>query len=157
MENRTVTHSTFVIERDYGVTPERVFEAFRDPVKKRRWFVEGGYHEVERHEMDFRIGGSERARYRFKAGTPLAGEVLSSETVYEDIIVDRRIVFAYTMSIGDNRISASLATIEMLPADGGTRLIFTEQGAYFEGADGPGIREEGWKQLLEQLAGELAG
>jgi len=70
-------------------------------------------------------------------------------------VPSRRIVVAYTMTLGEQRISASLATFELLPAGRGTDLIFTEQGAYFEGADGPQIREAGWRQLLEQLAKEL--
>jgi hypothetical protein len=32
----------------------------------------------------------------------------------------------------------------------------THQGAYFEGADGPKMREEGWKTLLDKLPKELA-
>ncbi len=42
MEQLSVTHSTFVIERSYPTSPERVFAAFADPAKKRRWFAEGG-------------------------------------------------------------------------------------------------------------------
>jgi uncharacterized protein YndB with AHSA1/START domain len=60
------------------------------------------------------------------------------------------------MSLGDTRISASQATVELLATENGTDLIFTEQGAFFEGADGPQIREAGWRQLLEKLASELA-
>ena len=41
MEKLSVTHSTFVIERSYPTTPERVFAAFADPAKKRRWLAEG--------------------------------------------------------------------------------------------------------------------
>jgi hypothetical protein len=33
--------------------------------------------------------------------------------------------------------------------------LFTEQGAYFEGADGPAVREEGWSKLLDQLTEKL--
>jgi len=40
MSERTVNHSTFVIERHYAAAPERVFAAFADPAKKRRWFAE---------------------------------------------------------------------------------------------------------------------
>jgi hypothetical protein len=39
--------------------------------------------------------------------------------------------------------------------DGGTNLIFTDQGAYFENSDGPERRTQGWNQLLEQLANHL--
>ena len=70
---------------------------------------------------------------------------------------NRRIVIAYTTAAGDKRISASLATFEFVPAEKGTDLMFTEQAAFFEGADGPQMREAGWQQLLEALAKELAG
>jgi uncharacterized protein YndB with AHSA1/START domain len=59
------------------------------------------------------------------------------------------------MTLGDRRISASLVTVEFLPTDRGTDLICTHQGAFFEGADGPQMREAGWRHLLEQLANEL--
>ena len=150
MKERFVTHSTFVIERSYPAIPECVFAAFSDPAKKRRWFAEGEGLEVEEFEMDFRVGGSERAHFRSKDGL-----AFRNNAIYQDILPSRRIVMAYTMSVGDQRISASLATIEFLPEDGRTGLIFTEQGAFFEGADGPQIREEGWRQLFEGLAKEL--
>jgi len=55
------------------------------------------------------------------------------------------VVTASTMSLGDKRISASLMTFEFLPTDIGTDLICKHQGAFFEGADGPQIREAGWR------------
>ncbi|HTS61953.1 MAG TPA: SRPBCC family protein [Candidatus Acidoferrales bacterium] len=151
-----VTHSTFVIERSYPAPPERVFAAFSDPAKRRRWNAGHDSMDVEEFRMDFRIGGSDRVRYRFKEGTPFPGAVLANDIAYQDIVVNRRIVFAYAMTLGDRRFSVSLATFELLPAGGGTDLIFTEQGAYFEGADGAQMREGGWRKLLDQLAGELA-
>ena len=155
MKTRSVTHTTFVIERSYSSSPERVFAAFADPAKKRRWFAEGEGFEVEDFNMDFRVGGVERARFRSNDGGP-SGAVFTNETSYQDIEVNRRVVLAYTMAMGDKRISASLATIELLPAGKGTDLIFTEQAAFFEGADGAQMREQGWRQLLEELAKELA-
>jgi uncharacterized protein YndB with AHSA1/START domain len=60
------------------------------------------------------------------------------------------------MSVGVKRISASQATFELQAAGSGTNLIFTEQAAFFEGGDGPQMREAGWRQLLDRLAQELA-
>ena len=156
MEERSVIHNTFVIERTYPTTPERVFAAFSDPAKKRRWFAEGGAHDVEEFEMDFRVRGSERALYRFKEGTPFPGAALTNDGSYQDIVPNRRVVIASTMAIGDKRISSSLATFELLPTEKGTELIFTHQAAFYEGADGPKMREGGWQQLFEKLAKELA-
>jgi uncharacterized protein YndB with AHSA1/START domain len=146
-----VTHGTFVIERNYPVAPERVFAAFSDPAKKHRWFVDDEASGVEDFGMDFRVGGVERKRFSNKYG------VFTNNTVYLDIIPDRRIIFAYTMSMGDRRFSSSQATVELLTTEKGTNLIFTDQGAYFEGSDGPKMRQDGWRVLLESLAKELAG
>ena len=41
MTDRTVAHSTFVIERTYPAAPQQVFRALSDPARKRRWFAEG--------------------------------------------------------------------------------------------------------------------
>jgi len=157
MEQQAVIHSTFVIERSYPKPPERVFAAFADAAKKRRWFAESETHEVEEFEMDFRVGGAEHARFRFTEGTPFKGVVLVNEGRYQDIVPDRRIVTASTMTFGDRRISASLVTFELLATDKGTDLICTHQGAFFEGADGPQLREAGWRKLLDQLAADISG
>lgn len=151
MNGRSVTHSTFVIEKSYPTSPQRVFAAFSDPAKNRRWFGDGEESEVEAFEMDFRVGGSERTVRRSKNGL-----VFTSDTVFRDILLNRRIVMSYNMSVGDRRISSSQATVELLPNKEGTDLIFTEQAAFFEGADGPQIREDGWRLLLENLERELA-
>lgn len=63
-------------------------------------------------------------------------------------------VLGYTMAMGEIRFSASLATVEFLASREGTRLIFTEQGAFFAGSDGAQMREAGWRKLLESLAKE---
>jgi uncharacterized protein YndB with AHSA1/START domain len=156
MTERTVTHSTFVIDRHYPATPERVFAAFADKATKRRWCVEGEGFTIEELEMDFRVGGRERSRFRFEGGAPIV-----CDAIYQDIVPDERIVFAYTMTAGDKRMSSSLTTIELLPSGAGTALIFTEQGAFFDGSPAsegwsPREREHGSRGLLEQLAKEFA-
>jgi uncharacterized protein YndB with AHSA1/START domain len=150
MNTAAVVHNTFVIERAYPAAPERVFTAFSDPVQKRRWFVEGGDNEVVSYELDFRVGGREVASFRH--GPPVPGWVFTADATYLDIQSNRRIVFVSTMAMGEMRISATLVTVELLAAANGTTLVLTHQGAFFEGGDGPQMREEGWRKLLDRLA-----
>jgi uncharacterized protein YndB with AHSA1/START domain len=105
--------------------------------------------------MDFRVGGVDQARYRLGEDTPFPGVALLNSTTYQNIVSNRRIVFTSTMTIGDNPISSSLVTFEMLPTETGTDLILTEQGAYFENSGGPDMRKDGWARLLQSLAVEL--
>jgi uncharacterized protein YndB with AHSA1/START domain len=101
--------------------------------------------------MDFREGGKERACMRFKEGSYFPGVALINEGCYQDIVPNRRVVVAHTMTLGEKRVSASLVTFEFLPSENGTDLITTHQGAFFEGSDGPEMREAGWRKLLDRL------
>jgi uncharacterized protein YndB with AHSA1/START domain len=152
MKESSVVHNTFVIERTYPKSPERVFAAFADPAKKRRWFADGPNQPAEDFAMDFRVGGTERTQSRLGPSTPFPGVALINEGSYQDIVPNRRIVTSSTMTLGERRISASLVTVELLPRDESTELILTHQAAFFEGADGPQMREAGWRQLLDRLA-----
>jgi uncharacterized protein YndB with AHSA1/START domain len=156
MSEQPATHSTIVIERTYSASPSRVFAAFADPATKRRWFFDGKGSSGDHYTAEFRVGGVERSRITFAGGVPggpPAGTKIGNDTVYLDIVADARIVFAYTMVVGDHRMSASLATVEITPSGaGGAHLRFTEQAAFFEPADGPKLREGGWRALLAKLA-----
>lgn len=54
------------------------------------------------------------------------------------------------------RISVSLAAVELEAAGDGTRLTYTEHGAYLDGLDQPEMREQGTGSLLGALGEELA-
>jgi uncharacterized protein YndB with AHSA1/START domain len=160
MTEKPVVHSTFAIERTYAAPPARVFAAFADPVLKRRWLLDGKGFADESYAADFRVGGTEKSRFTFTGGPPGApppGTQMGNDTVYLDIVPDRRIVFAYSMLVGDYRMSASLATVELSPSgNGGTRLLFTEQAAFFDRSDGAQLREAGWQGLLSKVEQALA-
>jgi hypothetical protein len=63
------------------------------------------------------------------------------------------------MYADDARISVSVATIEFAKNADGTALIWTEQGVYLDGIDGPqapSLRQEGTTEMLDGLARYLA-
>jgi uncharacterized protein YndB with AHSA1/START domain len=151
----TTTHSTFVIEHNYSYPPERLYAAFADPEKKRRWYGDRDSPETSVFEMDFRVGGRERTVYHLGPNTPFPGMPLTNLAMFEDIVPNQRIVMSSTMIIGDHRMSSSLVTIELLPSGSGTELRCTHQGAFYEGSDGPERREAGWRTLFDRFAQEL--
>jgi len=53
------------------------------------------------------------------------------------------------------RHSVSHATAEFEPEGNGTRLVYTEQGAFFDGHEAPGLREHGMGSLLDRLGESL--
>jgi len=143
----SVEHATFVVERTYPASPERVFAAWSDLEVKKRW-----YSDPEAHlDLDFRIGGREHG-----SGSAPDGRAFRYEARFHDIVPPRRIVYAYEMFIDGTRISVSLATVAFESADdGGTRMTFTEQGAFLDGHEVPAQRTEGMGSLLDALAAEL--
>lgn len=150
MTARHVTHATFTVERIYDASPEQVFRACSDPALKRQWFAEGEGWNVYSYELDFRVGGIETTKFDYQGGEPMR-----YDAIYQDIVPNQRIIAAYSMMIGPNRISASLATTELAPVANGTRLLFTEQGAYLDGFDNVAQREGGTRELFESLARAL--
>ncbi len=148
---RSVTHATFVIDRDYDASPARVFAAFADPQLKALWFAGPPDWGPQRSKMDFRVGG-----FEISEGGPKGGPSHRFHALYQDIVPNERIVYSYDMHLGAVRISVSLATIEIRPQGPGTRLRFTEQGAFLDGFDDAGGREHGTRELLNQLGASLA-
>jgi uncharacterized protein YndB with AHSA1/START domain len=148
MSKRSADHATFVIERNYDAAPARVFAAWADQNAKGQWFgpPDGGGE----HELDFRVGGREH----FAVG--VEGAQYTYDALYEDIVPDERIVYTYNMHRDGARMSVSVSTVELLPAGDGTRLRYTEQGAFLDAIDTPAAREHGTRELLDKLAEALA-
>lgn len=143
MKQRFTTHATFQIERIYRATPERVFAAWSDRSAKARWYQPA---EI----FDFRVGGRE-----FSRGGPAGGPVFTFEAYYQEIVPNERLVYTYSLDLEEIRISVSIATIELVPTSEGTKLVFTEQGTFFDGHDTPEQREQGTKELLNLLRKSL--
>ena len=145
MSERSVQHATFVVERTYDASPSRTFAAWADRAAKARWFGADDEFADDEFELDFRVGGHERRR-----GSE-GDRVYTVEAQYQDIVPDERIVYSYDVRFDEQRISVSLGTVELAPAGDGTRLTYTEQGAFLDGLDTPDQREQGMGGLLEAL------
>jgi uncharacterized protein YndB with AHSA1/START domain len=160
MSTSKIVHDTFVIERSYPQPPARVFAAFADDELKRRWFfIDRELAVTEAYENDFRVGGKETIRFRFTDRSPggsTAGTVMGNESIYMDIVDDERIVYAYSMLVGDARLSTSLTTIQLLPEGHGTRLVFTEQAVYYDRSDALQHRKQGVEYMLGKIGEAIA-
>jgi uncharacterized protein YndB with AHSA1/START domain len=152
MNTSTVTHDTFVIEREYDVPVARVYGAWSDPRLKARWFAGSADALGDSYELEFRVGGREVNR-----GGPPGGPVYTYESVIRDIVPDQRIVYTYEMHAGDDRISVSVTTVEFRGDGAATHLRLTEQGVFLDGLDTPAQREEGTRSLLDSLGASLQG
>jgi uncharacterized protein YndB with AHSA1/START domain len=147
---RSVEHATFVIERTFDFPVARVFRSWADPATKAAWFVGPDDSQTSDHELEFRVGGREHV----SGEIPGAGSY-AFDARYQDIVPEQRIVYSYDMHLDGRRISVSVATIEFLPAEAGTLLIVTEQGAFLDGLDNAAERDRGTRELLDQLDAAL--
>jgi uncharacterized protein YndB with AHSA1/START domain len=149
MTERSLTHSTFTLEREYKASPAKIFAAFADPALKAKWFdAPSGEWQPLGSSLDFREGGREHHEGQFGEGGPIS----RFDAFYHEVVDDLRLVYDYEMRVNGQRLSVSLASIELTPVAAGTRLTLTEQGVYFDDLENPEQRKEGTIELLESLA-----
>ncbi len=123
-----ILHDTFTLERTLSAPPARVFEALSKPEVKAKWF--GGPKDawVEKERVfDFRVGGREHV-----SGVHAGGITSVFDAVYLDIVPGERVVYAYEMTVNGRKISTSLATFQVTAVGEKTKLVLTEQGAYYD-------------------------
>jgi uncharacterized protein YndB with AHSA1/START domain len=148
---RSVVHATFHLERTYDAPVARVWAAITDEAAKSKWFGGApGQWELLERQMDVRVGGRERLRGRWEGGV-----VSTFDATYHDVIPNERLVYTYEMHLDDNKISVSLATMQLKAEVGKTTVMVTEQGAFLDGYDDAGSREHGTGQLLDALGASL--
>jgi uncharacterized protein YndB with AHSA1/START domain len=148
---RSQTHATFVIERNYPVSVKAVWHALTVDNARDQWFGGGPEFDAQDKSHDFRVGG-----HAIEDGQWHGGPRSRFHSTYTDIVDQQRIVFTYDMWVDDRHISTSLTTIALEPERDGTRLTYTEQGVHFDGLDTVEGREEGTRGLLDNLGSLLA-
>lgn len=126
-----IYHRTFVIERDLPGTPRHAFRFWSDHALKRRWTACHPDWQVLEDSFDFQRDGSERTLWRMPDGLTMA-----MVAHYLEIVPAKRIVYAYTMRVGETTISSSLVTVQFTPVAAKTLMTFTEQAVFGRAADG---------------------
>lgn len=147
-----VAHATIVVERSFANIPRaEVFAAWADVEQRKQWDLPGGDDWVVAElAQDFRVGGRERSRFG-----PASDPRYWSEGEFLDIVTDQRIISAGVMHDGPTPTSATLCTLELIALGTGSKLILTDQSAFF-GGERPSDREAGWGKILDRLAKYLS-
>ncbi len=146
MSDHSIVHATFTLERTYPLPPSEVFNAWADQKVKARWFAGN----PSDYELDFRPGGIERNSVDHE------GKHITWESLYREIVSDKRIVYTSVLAEDDAVATASLTTVEFVPDGDGTRLVLVEAGAYLDGREQPAWREQGTGDWLDALGRHLA-
>lgn len=131
----------------YDAPRARVFEAWTDPAKVKRWWGPKDFT-TELFEADFRVGGAWRAVIRQQSN----GEISGSRGVYREIVDGELIRFTFKWEL--EGAPDTVVTVTFEDAGDRTRLTFHQDGFEIEAMRDAHIT--GWDQLLDKLVPYLA-
>ena len=132
---------SLTLKRRLNAPPERVYAAWTDPEKLKRWF---GPEQIEtlRADADARVGGRFRIVMR---GTD--GEEHDVSGVYREVVPNERIVFTWEWRSTPER--ESLVTVVIKPEGAGSLLTLVHEQFFDEAARDR--HEHGWIGCLDKL------
>jgi uncharacterized protein YndB with AHSA1/START domain len=129
------------ITRRFDASVERVFDAWLDPDKARRWLFATPTGQMVKVEIDARVGGS------FVITDRRDNEDVEHVGTYLEIDRPRRLVFSF----GVPKFTSLLTrvSIDLRPLPTGCELTLTHEGVLPEWRD---RSQEGWGKLLDAAA-----
>ena len=140
----TAVKPSLTVKRHLKAPPARVFAAWTDPEKIKRWMGPG---EIVAHrvEADARVGG----RYRVEMRRP-SGEAHNVGGVYREIVANEKLVFTWAWDVAPpDTPHESLVTVLLKPDQGGTLLTLVHEKLYDE--ESRQGHEHGWHGALDKL------
>jgi len=141
MATETATKPSLTLKRRLNAPPAKVFAAWTDPDKVKRWMGPGDIRAVSA-ACDLRVGG----RYDWLMKTP-AGEDHAVGGVYREIIPNEKLVFTWAWKTMPER--ESLVTVLLKPDGDGTLLTLTHE--QFADADARDRHRGGWTGALDNM------
>ena len=142
MATETATKPSLTLKRRLKAPPAKVFAAWTDPDKVKRWMGPGEV-KVLRAECDPRPGG----RYRWLMQNPASGEEHDVSGVYREIIPNEKLVFTWAWKTMPER--ETLVTVLLKPDGDGTLLTLTHE--QFADADARDRHRGGWTGALDNM------
>jgi uncharacterized protein YndB with AHSA1/START domain len=142
MATQTATKPSLTIKRRLNAAPAKVFAAWTDPEKVKRWMGPGEVKMLA-VECDPRAGG----RYRWLMRAP-SGEEHDVSGVYREFVRDRKLVFTWAWKSTPER--ESLVTVDLKPDGDGTLLTLTHEQFFDDEARDR--HRQGWEGAMDKLA-----
>jgi len=136
---------TVTVSHAFSASPERVFDAWLDPVRARRFLFATPTGQNVKCEIDARVGGGFLIVDRRPAGDA------EHYRTFVEIDRPRRLVFDFAMD--RSMAGATRVTIEIAPAGQGCALTLTHVGVPADYLDRV---NEGWSGIFAALEAVLA-
>ncbi len=144
MSVQSAVKPSLTLKRRLKAPPAKVFAAWTDPEKIKRWMGPGEIVAI-RAESDARVGG----RYLIMMRSP-NGEAHDVSGVYREIVPNEKLVFTWSWKVAPpDQPYESLVTVLLRPDEGGTLLTLTHEKFFDEETrDG---HEGGWSGAFDKL------
>jgi uncharacterized protein YndB with AHSA1/START domain len=146
MSTAAAVKPSLTIKRRFNAPPAKVFAAWTDPEKVKRWMGPGEV-KVLRVETDPRSGG----RFRWVMQAP-SGEEHDVSGVYREVIPNEKLVFTWAWKTTPER--ESLVTLTFKSDGDGT--LFTMTHEQFFDDEARDRHQMGWNSAMVKLAEYLA-
>ena len=144
---------SLTLVRRIAARPSIVFEAMTTPEGVAAWFGPDDLPVVHA-EMDARVGGAYRVRFRSLDGTD--GHEHEACGEFLEMVPPRRIVMSWNWAVGgvpEERGRTSRVEIELRPIGDGTELTFTHASLWNEASEES--HTGGWTGALDKLVRHL--
>jgi uncharacterized protein YndB with AHSA1/START domain len=138
---KSSTKPSLTLKRHFKASPEKVFAAWIDPEKVKRWMGPGEAKAISA-ECDARVGG----HYRWVMQSP-TGEIHDVGGVLREIIPNEKLVFTWAWKSTPER--QSLVTVLIKPDGDGSLLTVTHE--QFSDEEARDRHQYGWNGALDKM------